>query len=116
MKHQAVAWRFEWERLWAVLEDPWQTQRAVYRKVRGGKFAPVLCTNVKPSFRPWLQQGAAELPAREKSLSVARTFVHFTEDECQGPRSGSQPPPRLAEPPPGLSDPIYIDLRPVAAF
>lgn len=96
--YQAVVRRGAWERAWALMEGPFLSQKAAYRRLLGGTTAPELKLGVDPRFVPLAPASAAPAAkatsSRSMRLPVRSTFVHFSGGDETGEalhRCGSTP-------------------------
>jgi len=106
--YQAVLRRDLWQLAWQAFKAPWQEQRAAYRRLLGGKYAPELKVDVRPNFTRlgqkstdcsvgmepmYVTPGTSELASSHTNgiMPVRGTFVHFsTPAKVVRPRSDSQ--------------------------
>ena len=86
-----------WEEIWAVLETPFGEQRAVYRRLRGGRHAPVLICPAEPTFARLLSTSGcsasdgAGLANRPVPLRISKTFLDVSPTAEVVKRSKSMP-------------------------
>jgi hypothetical protein len=103
VRYQAVVQCQAWERVWALLERPFRTQRAAYRSLHGGANAPDLTINMEPKFHAIDDSFAAISALGEIDSSIgndmptARTFIHFSAGMTR-PHLGSDAADTFSEP------------------